>query len=106
VGIRRSIEEAVGGVDGVLSDKPVDVLFIEFSERGLIFCVRWWVDTYTDPYPIYDKVNEAMYTALGSEGIKVSFTTANIVHVTPKDIGYLQSQITGESNDRTGQIKS
>jgi MscS family membrane protein len=106
VGIRRSIREAVGGADGVLSDKPVDVLFIEFSDRGLIFCVRWWVDTYTDPYPVYDKVNEAMYAALGREGIKVSFTTANIVHVTPKDGGYLQPQITGESNHRTSETSA
>jgi small-conductance mechanosensitive channel len=105
-GIRRSIREAVGGADGVLSDKPVDVLFIEFSDRGLIFCVRWWVDTYTDPYPVYDKVNEAMYAALGREGIKVSFTTANIVHVTPKDGGYLQPQITGESNHRTSETSA
>lgn len=99
VGIRRTIEEAVGGVEGVLSEKPVEVLFIEFGDKGLIFCVRWWVDTYTDPYPIYDKVNEAMYAALSREGIKVSFTTANIVHVTPQDGGYLQPQITGEANE-------
>ena len=99
-GIRQVIKAAVGAVDGVLSAKPVDALFIEFGDRGMIYRVRWWVDTYTDPYPVFDKVNEAMYAALGREGIKVSFTTANIIHVTPRDDGYLQAQITGTTNDR------
>jgi hypothetical protein len=57
------------------------------------------VDTYSDPYPIYDKVNESMYVALGGEGINVSFTTCNVVHVRPQGRGYLQPQLEEESTE-------
>jgi small-conductance mechanosensitive channel len=91
--IRQIIGDAVAAVDGVIVDKPVEVLFIEFGDRGLIYRVRWWVDAYTDPEIIYDTVNKAMYATLGEEGIQVSFTTYNVVQVIPADRGYLQSQI-------------
>jgi hypothetical protein len=57
------------------------------------------VDTYTDPYPIYDKMNESKYVALGGEGINVSFTTYNVVHVRPQGRGYLQPQLEEESTE-------
>jgi hypothetical protein len=35
-----------------------------------------------------------MYTALGEEGIKVSFTTYNVVHVSPEASEFQQPSIT------------
>jgi small-conductance mechanosensitive channel len=105
-GIRQIIKEAVAGAETVLPEKPIEALFIEFGDRGLVYRVRWWVDTYTNPSVSYDKVNEAMYAALGEAGIKVSFTTYNVVEITPGDSAYLQPQITGESLDRGGKAQT
>lgn len=44
-------------------------------------------------------MNEAMHSALGREGIKVSFTTYNVVQITPQERSYLQPQTTGGSNE-------
>ena len=105
--IREIIREAVAGAETVLPDKPIEALFIEFGDRGLVYRVRWWVDTYTNPSVSYDKVNEAMHTALGEAGIKVSFTTFNVVQIMPSDSEYLQAQIrggVGEGQGETGEL--
>ena len=76
--IRRVITEAVGNIDGVLKDKPVDALFLEFGETNMLFRIRWWIDSYVDTRRMFDTVNQALYTALEGAGVKMPFTTYDV----------------------------
>lgn len=76
--VRRIIRDAVRKVDGVLPDKPVDVLFLEFGEPVMIFRVRWWIDSYIDTRRMFDRVNETMYEDLAAAGVDMPFTNDDV----------------------------
>jgi MscS family membrane protein len=76
--IRRIIIEAVRKVEGVLPDKPVDALFLEFGDTALRFRVRWWIHSYVDTRRMFDKVNQKMFDALSEAGIEMPFTTYDV----------------------------
>jgi small-conductance mechanosensitive channel len=68
---RRVMVDAIRGVEGVLPDKPVEALFLEFGDSALVFRVRWWLDSYYDTRRMFDKVNTALYYALNEAGIEI-----------------------------------
>ncbi len=76
--IRKVITKAVGNLDGVLKDKPVDALFLEFGETNMLFRIRWWIDSYVDTRRMFDTVNQALYTALEEAGVEMPFTTYDV----------------------------
>ena len=78
--VRQTLIEAVGSVDGVLKDEPIEALFIEFGDSALIFRVRWWLDDYFDTRRMFDKVNTAMYAALEKAGIEIPFPQRVVHH--------------------------
>lgn len=67
--VREVIINALQGVEGVLPDKPVDVLFLEFGDSDMVLRVRWWIESYVDARRSTDRVNETIYTALEQAGI-------------------------------------
>ena len=83
---RKVLIEAVSKVEGVLSDHPVEALFLEFGDYALIFRVRWWLDSYVDTRRMFDSVNTAMYNALNEAGIEMPFPQRVVSHkVDPAD---------------------
>ena len=68
---RQTMIETVRGVDGVLQDKPVEALFLEFGDSALIFRVRWWIDSYVDTRRMFDAVNSAILHALEAAEIEI-----------------------------------
>ena len=68
---RKTMVEAVEKVDGVLKDRPVEALFLQFGESALMFRVRWWLDSYVDTRRMFDRVNTAIYNALNEAGIEM-----------------------------------
>ena len=81
---RETMIEAVRGVEGVLSERKVEALFLEFGDSALIFRVRWWLDSYVDTRRMFDKVNTAIYNALNEAGVEMPFPQMD-VHI--KDRG-------------------
>lgn len=77
---RNTLIEAVSAVEGVLPDKKVEALFLEFGESALIFRVRWWLDSYVDTRRMFDRVNSAIYRALAEAGIEIPNTIRDIYH--------------------------
>jgi MscS family membrane protein len=61
----------VSKVEGVLPDKPVEALFLEFGPYAMIFRVRWWLESYYDTRRMFDKVNTALYHALNAANIEI-----------------------------------
>ncbi len=68
---RKVMIDAVRKVEGVLPDKPVEALFLEFGEYTLIFRIRWWLESYLDTRRMFDRVNTALYNALAEAGIEI-----------------------------------
>jgi small-conductance mechanosensitive channel len=75
---RKIMIEAVEKVEGVLKDRPVEALFLEFGDSSLIFRVRWWLDSYVDTRRMFDHVNSAIYTALQKAGIELPFPQRDV----------------------------
>jgi MscS family membrane protein len=77
---RRSLIGAVSEVDGVLSDHPVEALFLEFGDSALVFRVRWWIESYVDTRRMFDKVNTAIYHRLKQDGIGIPYPQRVLHH--------------------------
>jgi small-conductance mechanosensitive channel len=67
--VQEVIEKTVRGVEGVLDDKPVDVLYLAYGGTGRQFRVRWWIDDVNQHNRSRDKVNKALDRALSEAGI-------------------------------------
>jgi len=70
---REVMIEAVKTVEGVLLERPVEALFLEFGDSSLVFRVRWWLESYIDTRRMFDKVNTAIYKALNEANIEIPF---------------------------------
>lgn len=77
---RRVMVETVSAVEGVLPDRPVEALFLEFGASALIFRVRWWLESYEDTRRMFDRVNTALYNALTQAGIELPYPQMDIHH--------------------------
>lgn len=75
---RQVMVDAVRQVEGVLADRPVEALFLEFGESALIFRVRWWLESYVDTRRMFDRVNSALYLALQKENIQLPFPQLDV----------------------------
>ena len=76
--IRRVIVEAIENIEGVIKEKPVDALFVEFGDTNIVFRIRWWIDSYVDTRHMFDRVNQILFTALEGAGIDMPFTTYDV----------------------------
>ncbi len=77
---RQIMINAVESVEGVLPDKPVEALFLEFGDSALIFRVRWWLDSYSDTRRMFDKVNSVIYNELNAAGIEIPYPQLDVHH--------------------------
>jgi MscS family membrane protein len=91
---REAAIEAVQGVDGVLLDKPIDALFVDFGESDITFRIRWWISSYIDTRRMFDKVNEALLKGFKdaninlpnmSYDINLKVDDRNVKHFAPAD---------------------
>jgi small-conductance mechanosensitive channel len=77
---RKVMVDAVSKVEGVLPDKSVEALFLEFGDSALIFRVRWWLESYVDTRIMFDRVNSALYKALGEVKIEIPCPQQEVHH--------------------------
>jgi small-conductance mechanosensitive channel len=78
--VRETIIAAVRGVKGVEPDRKVEALFLHFGDSGMIFRVRWWLDSFVDTRRMFDSVNTAIIKALGEEGIEIPNPVRDLNH--------------------------
>ncbi|MDH5507401.1 MAG: mechanosensitive ion channel [Anaerolineae bacterium] len=91
---RLIIVNAVRQVDGVLTDHPIDALFLKFGESALIFRVRWWLESYIDTRRMFDSVNSAIYNALNTEGIIIPIPQRELHHhIKSGDVDHITAAI-------------
>jgi small-conductance mechanosensitive channel len=76
--VRRIIVATLRKVDGILTDRPVDALYIEMGDSTMIFRVRWWIESYEDTRRVYDRVNTTLQQAFDEAGIETAYHTFDI----------------------------
>ncbi len=85
---RKTMIEAVRKVEGVLPERKVEALFLEFGASALIFRVRWWLDSFVDTRRMFDSVNSAIYNALNEAGIVMPNQQMDVHHkIDPSEVG-------------------
>ncbi len=77
---RGVMTDTVRTVPGVLQDRRVEALFLEFGDSAMIFRVRWWLDSYHDARRMFDRVNSALLDALTREGIELPAPIRTLHH--------------------------
>jgi small-conductance mechanosensitive channel len=75
---RQVMIDAVQKVEGVLPDRSVEALFLEFGDSTMIFRVRWWLESYVDTRRMFDRVNTALYNSLKKENIQLPFPQLDV----------------------------
>jgi len=75
---RQIAIDSVRGVEGVLLEKPVDALFVDFGDSGITFRIRWWINSYVDTRRMFDKVNEALLRGFNKAGIRMPNITYDV----------------------------
>lgn len=91
---RETMVRAVRGVEGVLPDRKVEALFLEFGPSALIFRLRWWIESYVDTRRMFDRVNTAVYSALEGAGIEVPNQQIDVHHkIDAEDTAQLLKQV-------------
>ena len=90
--VKGILEETVRGANGVLEDKPVNVLFTGFGDSAMDFRVRWWVSSPGEYRVVTDAVCAAIQEAAEEKDIPmpnptyalentVKFDTANAARI-------------------------
>lgn len=62
-----------------MHDKPIKVLLYEFTEFGVKFKVRCWVENFVETRVSEDRLNKAIYKVLINTGIEVP-SSNTIIH--------------------------
>jgi MscS family membrane protein len=78
--VRQVLVETVRAQPWVMKTKPVEALFLEFQDSGLLFRVRCWIEHYVETRRIIDKLNTAIYKALNEAEIEIPFPQ-RVVHI-------------------------
>ena len=100
---RRVLVDTVCRVEGVLSDRPVDALYIEMGDSAMIFRVRWWIESYVDTRRMLDRVHTALQHALDETGIESPFPTQNVnLQVEPGTAGHIAQTLKDEEGRQAG----
>jgi small-conductance mechanosensitive channel len=76
--VRQVIVDSLKGVEGIIPDMPVDVLFMEWGDSEMVLRVRWWIESYVDARRSTDRVNEQIYQALEEAGVEMPFPTMSV----------------------------
>lgn len=75
---RQVILNTVRQVDGILPDKEVEVIFVEFGDTARNMRVRWWVADYHQDYEVLNKVCTVIDAALNKAGIEIPITAYDL----------------------------
>lgn len=78
--VRKVLVDAVFAQSWVMKDKPIEALFLEFQDSGLLFRVRCWIESYEETRRTIDKLNTCIYKALNEAEMEIPFPQ-RVVHL-------------------------
>ena len=65
----KTLMETVGNVEGVMKEKPVNILFTEYGESTMTIRVRWWIENFADKRAVTHRVMTAIQEVAEKENI-------------------------------------
>jgi small-conductance mechanosensitive channel len=65
----KALMETVGNVEGVMKEKPVNILFTEYGESTMTIRVRWWIENFADKRAVTHRVMTAIQEVAEKENI-------------------------------------
>lgn len=77
--VQDLILESLAHEDWIMHDKPIQALLFYFTEYGVKFKVRCWIENFVETRVSEDRLNTAIYKALINAGIPVP-SLHNIIH--------------------------
>ncbi len=96
--VRNLILETLAHEDWIMKDKPIQALLFDFTEFGVKFKVRCWIENFVETKISEDRLNTAIYKALFSANIAMP-SLHNIIHFVNQGN---ESKISKEDNDFRG----
>lgn len=91
---KRVLQDTVRGVEGMMEDKPVNILFTGFGDSAMGFRVRWWVSSPGEKRAVNDAVCSAIQEAAAEKDIDMpnaTYTLDNRLKVRPEDAAGLSA---------------
>ena len=82
--VQNLILEALAHEDWVMQDKPIQALLFDFTEFGVKFKVRCWIENFVETRISEDRLNTTIYKALTNAGISVP-SLHTIIHFTDQE---------------------
>ncbi|AKB18150.1 MULTISPECIES: mechanosensitive ion channel family protein [unclassified Methanosarcina] len=82
--VRDLILESLAHEDWIMHDKPIQALLFDFTEFGVKFKVRCWIENFVETRVSEDRLNTAIYKALTNEGIVVP-SLHNVIHFADRE---------------------
>jgi small-conductance mechanosensitive channel len=82
--LQQLIEKTVLGIEGVLTDRPVDVIYLSFGGTGREIRVRWWIESLSSQFRVQTEVLVALEKALDEAGIETPNLTYDLQVNQPK----------------------
>ena len=76
--LQQVVGGAVRGVEGVLPERPVDVIFRAFGDSARKVRVHWWIDDVNHQERVLNRVNAAIERALDEAGIEMPHQTYDL----------------------------
>lgn len=76
--VRNLILESLANENWIMHNKPIQALVSEYTEQGVKFKVRCWIENYVDTRISEDQLNTAIYKALINANVSLSTSTSYV----------------------------
>ena len=76
--IQQKIVETVRGVEGVINNKPIEVIYLSFGGDAKEIRLRWWIDNVNDQFEVQTRVFSALENTLNEAAIKTPNLTYDL----------------------------
>lgn len=77
--VRRTLLDAMHGVDGVLHDPPPDCIVIDFADSAVTYGLRYWINRYDRDTIIDSEVRSRIWYAARRAGLEIPFPIRTLI---------------------------
>ena len=96
----KTLMETVGNVEGVMKEKPVNILFTEYGESTMTIRVRWWIENFADKRAVTHRVMTAIQDVAEKENIDMpdpAFIHDTKLSISDDELDKMSTKLEGRS---------
>jgi small-conductance mechanosensitive channel/CRP-like cAMP-binding protein len=83
--VRQVLATAAREAPGVLADPPADAVVSSFSENGIVYSVRFWIEAFARKRDIEGEVLSRVWYAARRAGLEIPFATRTVHMISDTD---------------------